>query len=212
MKHVLMTEDQQKKVLERVKSLEARVDVEVVPMLVVRSSAIGHVRLVLFLILLILLLLLDATSFFWLSPKIEVMIFVAGLVVAFFLSKYLLRYPQVQRWLTSDADEEVQVKARAELEFHRGLFHKTERGNSILLFCSSMEQRAYVFSDPEIQKLISEDFRGQIKGVLTLELKKNRPDLGFIQAMDLIEAALKDKAPAPKNKANEVTNEVRIKD
>lgn len=207
-----MTEEQQKKVLERVKSLESHVDVEVVPMLVGRSSAIGHVRLVLFLIFLIFLLLVDATSFFWLSPKAEVMIFAAGLVIAFFLSKYLSRYPQIQRWLTSNTDEETQVKARAELEFHRGLLSGTERGTSILLFCSSMEQRAYVFSDPQIQKLIKEDFREQIKGVLTLEIRKGRPDLGFISAMDLIEAALKDQRPAPKNKANEVSDEVRIKD
>lgn len=212
MNPILMTEQQQKTVSDRVKAVEAKVNAEIVPMLVARSSAIGHVRVLIFLMFLILILLIDASSFFWLSPKVEIMIFVFGILIALGLSKCLLRYPGVQRWLTSDADEESQVRARAELEFLREASNHTEKQNTIFLYCSAMERRAFVFSSPEIQKQISEEFRAQIKGALVSEMRRDRPDLAFLQALDLIEAALRDKAPAPKNKANEVDNQVRIKD
>jgi len=207
-----LTEDQEKQILAKLKEVESLVDVELIPMIVKRSSVVRHVPVLIFLVLLFLIFLIDLKSRFWLPWYFEVVLMVALIVGFFFLSLSLAKIPFLQRFLTSDADEEIQVQNRAELEFFRGKFHRTEKRDAILLMLSLMEQRAFIYSDENVKALFSDDEKAKIKEVLSQGLKKGAAHLAFIDAMELILSVLKTKAPKTQGKGNEMPDKIYIKD
>ncbi len=212
MHKIILSEEQQNRIVQKLRQVERSVDIEIVPMIVASSSVTRHVSLILFLFFAAAFIFLDLQAHIWLSPVQETFVFGASLVMAYFLSRIISTIPWAQRLFTADLDEEIQVKNRAELEFYKGLLNSTVKRNVTLLFVSLMERRSAIFSDIAIKSKLSENEVEQIKRALSKGLKTSTVDHCFIEALNLIELYLKDKLPADPSKLNLISDDLVIKD
>jgi len=128
-----------------------------VPILVRRSSTVGHVLLVTFTLLLLCVFIVDLPGIlvglggpYWVWLGV-CWLLTSGLALA------LQRFDFVQRALTPRIDQMRQVDLRAQIEFYELGVSQTEDRTGILLFVSLMEHRAVVLADHSIaEKLDAE--------------------------------------------------------
>ncbi len=212
MTKVILSQEQQDRILQKLRQVEKSVDIEIVPMIVSSSSVTRHVSLILFLFFAAAFIFLDFQAHIWLSPIQEALVFAASLLAAYFLSRIVSTVSWVQRFLTADLDEEIQVKNRAELEFYKGLLNSTDKRNVTLLFVSLMERRSAIFSDRAIRSKLSDQEVEQIKQALSKGLRSSTVDHCFMEAMSLIELFLKEKMPADQSKINSISDDLIIKE
>lgn len=212
MNKVIVTKEQQNRIIQKLRQVERTVDIEIVPMIVASSSVTRHVSVILFLFFAAAFIFLDFQAHIWLTPVQETFVFFSSLVGAYFLSRIVATIHWVQRLLTSDLDEEIQVKNRAELEFYKGLLNSTDKRNVTLMFVSLMEKRSAIFSDSAIKSKLTVEEVDKIKQALSKGLKSSTVDHCFLEAMNLIELYLKEKMPADPTKANLISDDLIIKD
>lgn len=164
-----------------VKEVEGRTSAEIVPMIVRRSSAIGHVPMV---VLVILVLIFFTTHLGRLQADYlsdhPLWWLLDGAVISA-LAVWIAGLSGVQRHLTPDRD--IQVWHRAELEFYRhGLSH-TAGATGILIFLSLMEKKVVVLADKAIaEKLDAEVWQGVVATLLQGR-KSQHLAAGFCQAI-----------------------------
>jgi putative membrane protein len=175
---------------------EKRTSAEIVPMIVHRSITVGHVPVILALGWLLIfwsLLPLVAERFptgvpFWGLQLV-------ALLLALGLAWWLGRYDWVQRWLTSDRDEEMSVMNRAELEFHHFGVRGTAGRNGVLLMVSLVEHRAVVLADQSVaEQFPPETWEVPIR-VLITRIKKGDFAGGMVEAMNALAEILAVKFP-----------------
>ncbi len=129
---------------------ESRTSGEIVPLLVRRSSTVGHVPLVSFTLLLLCVFLSDLPAHLadlggpylaWLGGC---WLLAGGLALG------VSRLDVVQRLLTPRIDQMQQVDLRAQIEFYELEMSQTQDRTGILLLVSLMEHRAVVLADHSI--------------------------------------------------------------
>lgn len=214
-KHILDLEGA-KKITEAVKTVEASTIGEIVPMIVRRSSTIGHVfysivlaffSLFLFLELIFYNQILSLTySYYWLT---------AGYIIVFPIAYLFSQFMWVQRFFVSEKDEYIQVMARAELEFYRQKINGANKRSGILLFVSLMEHKAVVLADVSISQKLPNETWDKVVQTLVLGIKNNDAVSGFEKAISECGAILKEKLPMSANavkKSNELSDLLIIKE
>lgn len=137
---------------------ESRTSGEIVPIVVRRSSTVGHVPLVCFTLLLLGILLVDLPTILAALGGPHWAWVGAGWLVAGAATLAGSRLDAVQRWLTPRLDQIQQVEMRAEIEFYENAIGQTDGATGILLFVSLMERRAVVLAD----RAIAEKLDGQV--------------------------------------------------
>jgi len=133
-----------------VRQAESTTSAELVPVIVRRSSSIGHVSLCVMLVywLLFLLLRIDYYQTAYIGWGHWIWLIYAGLGVA--LSSSLSRWEPVQRLFIHKNDQIAQVMRRAQLEFYQSRIQKTVDATGILFFISLLERHAVVLADRAI--------------------------------------------------------------
>lgn len=189
---------------------EAHTSGEIVPIICKRSSAIGHVPVVTFLLLAIALLTADLSWHPSLSMEALLGILVGCLVASWFISLQLARWSFWQRIMTSNLDEQQQVWIRAELEFSRNKVSQTQQKTGILIFVSVMERRAVVLADEGISKHYPPETWKELVAELSSHLKNDQWTLGFEKAIQKASKILSEKLPAERHELNELANHLRI--
>jgi putative membrane protein len=201
------TQDQINRVTDIVAEAESHTIGEIVPIIVSRSSAIGHVKWILTALLTIAFVLTETSVgvfHAWAAP--------VAFLFFYFISIGLAKISWLQRVLTPIADEIKQVHARAELEFYRAQIKKTSRGTGILIFVSVMERRVVVLADEGISAHYPQETWDELVKIMTTEFKQSKVFEGFEKAIRRCGEILQAKLPAAHHDTNELANSLIIKE
>lgn len=208
-----LTEKDLVRIEEAVHAAEIQTSGEIVPMIVHRSSAVGHVRWILWIALAVLFMGIESLIEAYLgSWGVEfVWVTIAGIVISYPLSALLSGWDLLQRVLTPDFDEVAQVNARAELEFYRQNLHSTSGRTGILLFVSWMERRAVVLVDEGISQHFSKETWSEVVEILLNGARAHQWADGFEKAIQKSGAILAQRLPASSSSRNELRNHLIIR-
>lgn len=192
---------------------EAHTTGEVVPMVVSRSSTVGHVPILL--IFLLSLVFFGFDLHLWQQQWVDLP-FLAWVLIDTVLLLTLVRFLSplsfVERWLTSRTDQIEQVERRALNEFYDIRIHHTEKATGILIFVSLMEHQVVIIGDEGISQKISQEDWQQAIDLLLKGLKSKNLCQGFVNALDWSGEKLATHFPKTENNSNELKNHLVIKE
>lgn len=175
-----------------IRAAEARTAGEIVPLIVRRSSTVGHVPL-----LATALVLAAAISFGAHTALADVVgNDLAAVVLVWLLSVaagyFASRIDAVDRLLTPQGDQAVQVDMRAELEFYELGIGATRESTGILLMVSLLEHRAVVLADEAISSQLPAETWQEVVDLMIDGVKQRDLADGLCSAItrcgDLLEA------------------------
>lgn len=192
---------------------EKRSGVELIPVIVRRSSAVGHIGLTLGLLFLLALYFFrfvvplspDAAWQPWYTPLAEA-------VVAGCLGWGLSWSPRVQRYLTPRLDRNLAVQRRAYLEFYKHHAEETRTGVGILLFVSLMERRAVVLCGRGLSSKIPSQAWGEVHRLLIDGAEQRCLGDGFVRAIGKSAEVVLKHAPRLKKMRHPPLDRVAIKE
>ncbi len=185
---------------------------EIVPVLVRRSSTVGHVPLTAFSLLLLIVLLgelplhlsaLGGDYWIW---------FGASWLLAFVLAVGFSRLDVVQRLLTPKIDQIQQVEMRAEVEFYELEVGRTEGNTGILLFVSLMEHRAVVLADRAIAEQVDGEVWQELVDLMIQGVKAGDFAGGMTRAIERCGELLSPHFPIPERDTNELRDHLVVKE
>jgi len=192
---------------------ESHTSGEIVPILVRRSSTVGHVPMLSFTLLLLCVWLgdlpfrLDA----WLGGPHWLSLGLAWLLAGG-MAVVLSRFDAVQRALTPRLDQAQQVGMRAEVEFYEHGIGQTEGSTGILLFVSLMEHRAVVLADRAIAEKLGADVWQEVVDLLIEGVKRKDLADGMSTAIQRCGELLNPHFPISPDDANELRDHLVIKE
>ncbi len=191
---------------------ESHTSGEIVPILVRRSSTVGHVPLVSFTLLLLCVFLFDlpahlaelgGPSWVWLGAC---WLFAGGLALG------LSRLDAVERLLTPRPDQMQQVDQRAEIEFYELEMSQTQNRTGILLFVSLMEHRAVVLADHSIAEKLDAEIWQELVALMIQGVKRGDLAEGMAQAIQRCGELLSPHFPIADDDTNELRDHLVIKE
>lgn len=216
------------KIESSVTAAERKTSGEIVPMIVERSSTIGHVHLSLSLIFTLILTISFfifhiETYFNQLNLFEEVVFFSAGAIGTYLFILSMSRWYCVQRWLTPRLDQQNQVEHRAVREFYQNQIYKTKNSTGILIYVSLMERRAVVYGDKAISEKINQQVWRDVVDSLLTGIRNKKMAEGFCEAIEKCGVHLEEHFPVSENlednspqgqdaSKNELQNYLIIKD
>ena len=189
---------------------ESQTSGEIVPVILKKSSATGHVSTIIFLFAALVFLGTDLSFHGEVRSEIVWTIISIGLIIAWFGSHWLAKFHCWQRWLTPMAEQKSQVWQRAELEFYRNRLTSTTNRTGILIFVSVMERKAVVLADEGISQHHPVSIWQDLVSELSLHLKRDEWAEGFEKAITTAGKILSEKLPAQRHERNELANNLRI--
>jgi putative membrane protein len=191
---------------------ESHTSGEIVPMIVRRSSTIGHVPLVAFCLLLLCLLIPDVPG--WLSTLGGPEWLWLGLawLAAAALAFALAQLDAVQRLLTPHADQVHQVELRAEVEFWENGIGRTTGDTGILLFVSLMERRAVVLADRAIAERVDAGLWQELVDLMIDGVRQGDLATGMTRAIARCGEILAPHFPIAPDDRNELRDHLIVKD
>ncbi len=196
-----------------VKTVETKTSGEVVPMVVRRSSTVGHVPLILLFALSLLFFVLDID--YWQTEWIALphwLLIVFDLIALVVIVRILSPIPWVERMLTPKDDQALQVEQRAINEFYNHRLDHTDQATGILIYVSLMEHRAVVLGDRAISKKIPQEKWQETVDRLIRGVKQKNLAQGFSDAIDLCGEILQENFPIQPNDKNELKNHLIVKE
>ena len=191
---------------------EATTRGEIVPMIVHRSSHVGHAPYLLAalgsIVALVIAIGLMAMHFSWWHDFIllvaAAMGFIVGLIVA--------RLDVGQRFAIPFEDRLHQVERRAELEFYEAGLNKTAGQTGVLLFVSIMERRAVVLADQGISSKLPVEVWTDVVEDMTNGIRQGDMASGMIQGIQRCGDILSRHFPPVADDKNELMNRLIIKE
>ncbi len=191
---------------------ESRTSGEIVPILVRRSSTVGHVPLACFTLLLLCVFLSDLPAHLaelggpygvWLG---------ACWLLAGGLAMSLSRLDAVQRLLTPRIDQVRQVDLRAQIEFYELEMSQTQDRTGILLLVSLMEHRAVVLADHSIAEKLAAKIWQELVDVMIQGVKRGDLAAGMTQAIGRCGELLSPHFPIADDDINELRDHLVVKE
>ncbi|MFV8259679.1 TPM domain-containing protein [Bdellovibrio bacteriovorus] len=185
---------------------------EIVPVIVRRSSAVGHVPLTLTLLLTLFLIIVEFPFSDWLWVTPWVYLWPVIVVIFFGLSQVLAKSKWIQKVFVPEKDELDSVHRRAHLEFYLNRIHRTESGTGVLIFVSVMEKKAVVLADEGISKKLPKEHWDEILGMLGKQLHDGKWADGFVAAIEACGKDLQTHFPTGAGNSNQLKNHLIVKD
>ncbi len=191
---------------------ESRTSGEIVPLLVRRSSTVGHVSLVSFTLLLLCVFLSDLPALLtelggpylaWLG---------ACWLLAGGLALGASRLDAVQRLLTPRIDQMQQVDLRAQIEFYELEMSQTQERTGILLLVSLMEHRAVVLADHSIAEKLDAKIWQELVDLMIQGVKRGDLAAGMTQAIQRCGELLSPHFPIADDDINELRDHLVVKE
>lgn len=182
--HRYISDEDIQKISDAVSRAEAKTDGEIVPVIVKRSSTVGHVPLTLTLIALLALIVIEFpyADLLWVRPWVYAWPFL--IIAIYYLSFFVAKLSRVQRILVPERDEVDQVHQRAHLEFYLNQVNETKNHTGILIFISVMEKKAVILADEGISSKLPPEIWNEILKKLGEQLAKGNWAFGFIEAIE----------------------------
>jgi len=202
-----------KQIEEAVLLAELSTSGEVVPMVVRKSSTVGHVPLLLLALFSLLFFAFDLDHFqmLWI-PLPHWLLITFDICVLLALVRILAPIPFVERLLTPRGDQKEQVEQRALNEFYNIRVHHTEKSTGILIFVSLMEHRAVILGDQAISEKLSPETWNNLLKELVDSIKSRQLTDGFSKAIISCGELLSEHFPKPENDKNQLQNQLVIKE
>ena len=199
------------KISEAVRKAEIKTTGEIVPMIVERSSVVGHVSLMMTLVFLVMLLVLEVPQLdiFEEFNAYWVLLFVA--IAGFGLSQVLSKLTWVQRIFVPVKDQAIQVEERAMLEFYQQKMGHTAEKTGIFLFISLMERRAVVLADEAIARRLPKESWQFICATLVEGIKSEQTCEALVSAIHKSGELLAQHFPARAENKDELSNQLILK-
>ena len=191
---------------------ESRTSGEIVPILVRRSSTVGHVPLLAFSLVLLGVLLSDLPVYLSRLGGPHWVWLTVSWGLAFGLAVALSRLDVTQRLLTSQADQIQQVEMRAEVEFYEHGVGRTEGHTGILLYVSLMEHRAVVLADQAIAEKVDGQVWQELVDLMIQGVKRGDFADGMTQAIQRCGDLLSPHFPGPEGDVNELRDHLVVKE
>jgi len=191
---------------------ESHTSGEIVPILVRRSSTIGHVPIILACLFLISYFLLGIESLQEEFLGSHPLWFLLDILLALILGFTLGRIGFLQRLLTSSDDMSDQVDMRSEVEFYEAGLNRTKDATGILIFVSLMEHRATVLADRAITEKMPKETWTEVVNLVLDGVKKGDLSKGFSDAITRCGEILKPEFPIQSDDTNELKDHLIIKD
>lgn len=191
---------------------ESKTSAEIVPMVVRRSSTVGHVPILFLCILIILFFLFDGPTHQAHFLGEHWVWYLADFLLFFTFASFSGRCPFVQRMLTSGADREWQVDQRAEVEFYESEIHTTQGATGVLLYISLMEHRAVVLADKSIAEKFPPQTWSEICDIMIRGIKKQHIGIAFKDAVEKCGEILEPVFPIQPDDVNELKDHLVIKE
>lgn len=209
----LFTSIEKEEIAKLVAEVEKSTQAEVVPMVVNSSTPVGHVPLIITFILLFPMVWIFNYLFFhdsW-GPLREVIFLGLSFVISYSLGGWFGKSHFLQRWLTNNQDEVLQVERRALLEFYQYQEKQAKNKNLALIFFSLMERRMMVLTSQELNV----HFNNEELSRIVIEFKNVASQNGFhkavLAAISQLGHLLRVKVPNSGIKNNPVSDHVIIK-
>ena len=209
--HRYISDKDIQKISEAVQKAEEKTDGEIVPIIVRRSSTVGHVPLTLTLLILLLLVVVELpySDLLWIRPWVYAWPFLV--IVIYYASFFIGRLPWIQKVLVPERDEVEQVHQRAHLEFFTNKVNKTKHHTGILIFVSVMEKKAVILADEGISKKLPNETWDKVLKNLGDQLGKGNWGFGFVEAIEACGHHLKTHFPASSHGENQLKNQLIVK-
>jgi len=195
-----------------IKMAEIGTSGEIVPMIVRRSSTVGHVPALLLCMLVILFFIIDVPFFQNTYISDSAYLYIADIVILIILTNILSHFSLLERLLTSKHDRQLQVDMRAEVEFYEQGLNKTTSATGILLFVSLMEKRAVVLADKAISEKMPKDTWHDVVNLMLNGVKSSQMGKGFSEAIIKCGEILAPHFPIQIDDVNELKNRLVIKE
>ena len=196
---------------EAVRIAEKQTSGEIVPMVVLSSSPIGHVPMLIALFSTILFLLIGEWSHLGLHFPNWVWALLILFPAFYFIGSILKKNLSVQRYLTNDQDESDNVMRRAQLEFYQQKLQKTKDRTGILIFVSLMERQVIVLADKGISDLLPQSTWDDVVQLIIQGKKSGNLADGMIAGIQKCGQLLTDKFPIQSHDQNEIGNQLVLK-
>ncbi|MCH2173009.1 TPM domain-containing protein [Myxococcota bacterium] len=197
---------------EAVKAAERETSGEIVPMIVRRSSTIGHIPVIVLSLLITLFMVFDGPSWqtevfgdhwaWYLVDTLVLLVATAG----------LSQTETLQRLLTPRDDQSQQVEMRAQVEFYESSIHNTRDATGVLLFVSLMEHRAVVLADEAIDERVPDDTWQEVVNLMVQGIKDGHVGLGLASAIERCGEILAREFPIVEGDVNELHDTLVIKE
>ncbi|WP_374029903.1 TPM domain-containing protein [Bdellovibrio bacteriovorus] len=201
-----------KKIEETISRVEESTSGEIVPVIVKKSSTVGHVPLTLTLLITLLLVIVELPFSDWLWVTPWVWLWLPLLVVIYYFSHLLARFHWIQKFFVPEKDEVAQVHQRAHLEFYLNRIHRTHAGTGVLIFVSVMEKKAVVLADEGISSKLPKETWDKVLQNLGTKLHQGEWTQGFVEAIESCGDHLKTHFPIGVPGHNELKNHLIVKD
>ena len=192
---------------------ELKTSGELVPIIVRRSSTIGHVPLTLLLFFTTLWFIVDwILNLYTNIALLESPLFMGGgLIFILLLTRILSPLEWVERVLTPRYDQSLQVNQRAEIEFFESNIRETRDATGILIMISLMEHRAVVIADKAINDKLPPETWDKVIHEMILGIKNKNIAEGMIKGIDICGNLLSQHFPLLPDDTNELPNHLIIK-
>ncbi|QDK37100.1 TPM domain-containing protein [Bdellovibrio sp. NC01] len=209
--HRYISDEDIQKISHAVQKAEEKTEGEIVPVIVQRSSTVGHVPLTLTMLILLMLVIVELpySDLLWVKPWVYAWPFL--IVVIYYLSFALARLSWIQKVFVPERDEVDQVHQRAHLEFYLNKINKTRNHTGILIFISVMEKKAVILADEGISSKLPQETWNEILQKLGGQLRGGNWGFGFIEAIEACGHHLKHHFPAQADKTDQLKNQLIIK-
>lgn len=207
-----LSNEEMKSIEDTISRVEEETSGEIVPVIVKKSSAIGHIPLTLTLILTLLLVVAEVPYSDWLWVTPWVYLWPIVLLVFYAISLLLTKSHWIQKVFVSESDELYQVHQRAQLEFYLNKIHRTNSGTGVLIFVSIMEKKAVILADETIAKKLPQETWNEMLKDLSENLHQDQWTKGFNQAIESCGKLLKTHFPIAATRQNQLKNHLVVKD
>ena len=200
------------KIEQTVAQAEKTTSGEIVPIIVRRSSTVGHVPLILFVIGLLLYYVLGISE--WHIEYLENgwWILILWVILLFPLTRLLASIPAVQYMMVNRLDRQSQANMRAETEFYEAGLNKTDGSTGILLFISLMEHHAVVLADKGISQKLPQESWTEVVNLMLQGAKSKDLGGGLCQAIEKCGSILSEYFPIEPDDQNELPNKLILKE
>lgn len=191
---------------------ERRTSGEIVPVVVRRSSTIGHVPLLAFALLLALFALVEVSLHASALGGPPLLWAAGAALLAAGLALGLARLDTVQRALTPRLDQMHQVDLRAQIEFYELALAHTEGRTGVLLLVSLMEHRAVVLADRGIAERLPPEIWEEVVGRMVEGVKAGDLAGGMERAIARCGELLAGEFPLAPGDVNELRDRLIVRD
>lgn len=211
-----LSQDEFHRIKQAVAEAEKQTSGEIVPMVVRRSTTVGHVPIILLSVICILFILVDGLLYqnelfgnLFANQKLWILV---DLPIFYGIALWLGRFSFLQRLLVSGEDTELQVNMRAELEFYEADLKSTRAQTGILLFISLMEHRVVVLADQAIANKLPPDTWNGVVNLIITGIKQNNLADGLTKGIQRCGEILKPHFPLQADDENELRDHLIIKE